>query len=246
MSEEQDFERAWLAKFSGCLDEMVGEETRKEVMAGSEGLSSQSSRQEVIDWTKGAMGRLESLVDEGKRRTVMTGCACQYPKSDLQEMRKRYEVTADIDLVHQMLQEQFESFLQNTLELSHELVEEIVRRGWGVAGVKRGDTIIATKIPKSGFLVEYMRETDPEKKRQYYCHCPRIRDVLKASETISATYCYCGAGFYKGIWEEILQKPVEVEVLESVLKGDQVCKIAVHLPGRKARVLKALLARSYR
>jgi predicted hydrocarbon binding protein len=54
--------------------------------------------------------------------------------------------------------------------------------------------------------------------------------VLKSSETISATYCYCGAGYYQGIWEEILQQPVEVELLESVLQGDQVCKVAIHLP----------------
>jgi predicted hydrocarbon binding protein len=45
-----------------------------------------------------------------------------------------------------------------------------------------------------------------------------VRDALKIKETISPTYCYCGAGFYKGIWEEILQKPVEVKLLESVLK----------------------------
>jgi len=230
MSEECDFERAWLAKFSGCLDEIAGEEIRKEVMKGSEELSSRSSRQDVIVWSKRAMERLEALVDKERRKTIMTGCACQYPKSDLQAMRKAYEATRDIELAHQMLQQQFESFLKNTLELSEELVAEIVSRGWGAAGVKKGNTIIATKIPKSGYLVEYMRETDPEKKRQYYCHCPRIRDVLKTSETISPTYCYCGAGFYKGIWEEILQEPVEVEVLESVLKGDKVCKIAIHLP----------------
>ena len=271
MSETYDFERAWLAKFSNCLDKVAGEEIRKEVMAGSESLSSHSSRQEVIDWSKRAMERLESLVDEERRRAVMTGCACQYPKSELQTVRKQYETTRDIDLVHRMLQEQFESFLRDTLALSDELTGEVVRRGWGLAGVKnpghrpgllprkkpleaaapkppltippwpqtgaswlfpvkRGNTIIAIKIPKSGYLVEYMKETDPEKKRQYYCHCPRIRDVLKTSETISTTYCYCGAGFYKGIWEEILQKPVEVEVLESVLQGDEVCKIAVYLP----------------
>ena len=43
-------------------------------------------------------------------------------------------------------------------------------------------------------------------------------------------FCYCGAGFYKGIWEEIIQEEVKVEVLESVLKGDDVCKIAIYLP----------------
>ena len=230
MSEKQDFERAWLDKFSSCLDEIVGGEIRQEVMTGSEGLSSHSSRQEVIDWSKGAMERLDSLVGEEKSREIMTGCACQYPKSDVQEMKKKYEATKDIDLVHQMLQEQFESFLKHSLGLSDELVEEIVKRGWGSAGVRKGNAIIATKIPKSGYLLEYMVETDAEIKRQYYCHCPRVRDVLKTSQVISPTYCYCGAGFYKGIWEEILQKPVEVEVLETVLKGDEVCKIAIYLP----------------
>ena len=230
MSEERDFERFWLAKFSSCLDEFAGVQIRKEVMKGCRELSSRSSGSEVIDWTMGAMERLDSLVDEEGRKKVMTGCACQYPKSDLQEIREQYQATKDINLVHQMLQDQFESFLRDTLELSEELIEEIVSRGWGSAGIRRGDTIIATKIPKSGYLVEYMKETDPEKKRRYYCHCPRVREIIKTSGTISVTYCYCGAGFYKGIWEEILQKSVEVEVLESVLKGDEVCKIAVYLP----------------
>jgi predicted hydrocarbon binding protein len=230
MSEKQDFERAWLAKFSSCLDKTVGEEIRKQVMKGSEELASHSGPQEIIDWSKGAMERLDSLVDEEKSREIMTGCACQYPQSDLQEIREKYKATKDMDLARQMLQEQFEAFLKNSLGLSSELIEEIVKRGWGSAGVKKGNTITATKIPKSGYLIEYMQETDPEVKRQYYCHCPRVRNVLKISETISPTYCYCGAGFYKGIWQEILQQPVEVEVLETVLKGDDVCKFAIYLP----------------
>jgi hypothetical protein len=164
---------------------------------------------------------------------VLTGCACQYPKADLQDVRQRYEATGDVDLALGMLQDRFESFLTDTLELDGELIEEVVGRGWGLAGVRVGDTIVATKIPKSGFLVEYMNETDPERKRQYYCHCPRIRDLLKSGDSLSPTYCYCGAGYYKGIWEEILQQPVEVEVLESVLQGDEVCRIAVHLPQRR-------------
>jgi hypothetical protein len=230
MPENQDFEHAWLEKFSRCLDEIVGEDIRRQVMQGSGGLSSQSERREVIAWSQQAMERLDALAGEKERRDIMTGCACQYPKSALQEARQVYESTGDIDLAHQKLQEQFESFLRDVLALDDDLFTEIVRRGWGLAGIRRGDTIIATKIPKSGFLVKYMRETDPEKRRQCYCHCPRVRDALKTSEAISATYCYCGAGFYKGVWEEILQKPVEVEVLESVLQGDDVCKVAVHLP----------------
>lgn len=230
ISEEFDFEKYWLAKFTKCLNEIAGEEIRKEIMRGSEGFSDNSSREEIINWSKEAMKKLDSLVDEKKRIEIMTGCACQYPKSDLQEIRKTYEETKDIDLVHRMLQKQFTSFLKNSLKLNDELIEDIVNQGWGLAGIKRGNTIIAIKIPKSGYLIEYMKETDPEKKRALYCHCPRVREAIKSGTKISLTYCYCGAGFYKGIWEYILRQSVEVEVLESVLRGDDVCKIAIHLP----------------
>jgi len=230
MAEGLDFERAWLGKLSARLDEVVGEQIRKQVLAGSEALTSESPRQAVVDWTKGAMERLDSLVGEADRRAILTGCACQYPVSDLQEMRKVYEETGNVSLVHRMLQGQFESFLRKDLHLDNGLVSAIVGRGWGSAGVRHGASIIATKIPKSGDLLEYIGETDPDRKRALYCHCPRIREALSAGVAISATYCYCGAGFYKGMWEEILQRPVEVEVLETVLRGDEVCKFAIYLP----------------
>ncbi len=230
MTGNLDFERAWLGKLSSCLEQVSGEQVAEQVMAGSEQLSMASSRAEVIDWSRQAMDRLDSLVDEGARREIMTGCACQVPKADLAQARQAWETTGDLDLVHGMLQARFESFLENGLHLDEALIQEIVARGWGMAGLRQGNTIIATKIPKSGFLVEYMQETDPEARRRYYCHCPRIRDVLASGDTISATYCYCGAGYYKGMWEEILQLPVEVELLQSVLEGDEVCQVAVHLP----------------
>jgi predicted hydrocarbon binding protein len=212
------------------LDDTAGEEVRQRVMAGSEELTMASSREEVIAWTQEAMARLESLVDAERRVKVMTGCACQYPKSALQEAKKAYAETGDVDLVHKMLQEQFESFLRDALEVDDVMVEEIAKRGWGLAGIRRDDTIIATKIPKSGFLVDYMQQTDPAKKRAYYCHCPRVRDALKTGQTLSSTYCYCGAGFYQGIWEEILGQAVQVELLASVLNGDEVCQVAIKLP----------------
>ena len=190
MSEDVDFERAWLAKFSTLLHAVGGEEIRAEVMQGSASLSLSSSRDEVIHWTQGAMERLDSLVDEASRGAILTGCACQYPRAALQRARKACEESGDIDLAHRILQEQFESFLREALELDEELVEDVVSRGWGSAGVREGSCIIATKIPKSGYLVEYLREEDPAKKRQLYCHCPRVRDALKLSVSISPTYCY--------------------------------------------------------
>jgi hypothetical protein len=203
-------------------------------MEGSQGLTMASSRKEVIDWSRSAMQRLDELTDEEQRHDIMTGCACQYPKDDLKDVRAVYQQTGDVYKAHQMLQERFERFLGETLALEPSMIADIVSRGWGLAGILQGNTIIATKIPKSGDLVAYMGESDPQIRRAYYCHCPRVRAVLQESdehgETLSPTYCYCGAGYYRGIWEEILAEPVRVEVLESVLQGDEVCKIAIHLP----------------
>lgn len=230
MSEQVDLERAWLRKLSAGLAAVAGQEVCDRVLLGSESLSSESPREVVIAWTRDAMERLDSLAEEADRRAILTGCACQYPKAALQGARQAYEETGDVALAHQMLQEQFESFLREELELDEEGVAAIVDRGWGSAGVRRGSTIIATKIPKSGYLPDYLAETDPAKKRELYCHCPRVRDALRFSMRLSPTYCYCGAGFYKGIWEEMLQQPVEVRLLDSVLQGDEVCKFSVGLP----------------
>jgi len=227
---QTDFERSWLSKFSCCLDKIVGEDTKKKIMRGSEKLTSDSPPDEIIEWTKQAMDRLDALVEQEKRIEVMTGCACQYPESELSEIKDAYAKTKDVDVAHKMLSDKFVSFLKTSLGLQDDLVEEIMNRGWGLAGVRRGNTIIATKIPKSGKLVEYLKETDREKKRALYCHCPRIREGIVSNAKIFPTYCYCGAGFYKGIWEYILQKPVKVELLESVLQGDQVCKVLIQLP----------------
>jgi hypothetical protein len=227
--QDSDFERRWLAKLSGCLDETVGEEARKRVMEGSDGFSSSSTKKEVIDWTRRAVSRLMALAGEEKAREILTGCACQYPKQRLDPIRKTYVETHDLDRVHGMLQELFTSTTKDFLKLTDDQLKDIVMRGWGVAGVRKGHTIIATKMPYE--FHEYWDASTPEERRYRYCHCHRVRESIReGGEPMPITYCYCGAGFYKGIWEYLLQRSVKVEVLESVLKGDDVCRIAVHLP----------------
>ena len=227
---KEDFEKYWLGKFSRSMEDIIGKEAKDKIMDGSDSFSDSSDRNEVISWSKRAMEDLDELVDAENRIEIMTRCACEYPKSELREMRKKYEETRSVEMAHGMLRDKFVFFLKDALHLDTGLINDIMDRGWGVAGRLEGNKIIATKIPKSGYLVDYMNETVAVKKRAIYCHCPRVREALKRGVQISPTYCYCGAGFYKGIWEEILQKPVKVEVLESVMRGDDVCKIAISLP----------------
>jgi len=227
--DEVEFEQAWLSKFSKCLDEAVGLEIRDKILDSNEKNYRGLTRHDVIEWSKSAMERLDQLVDEKTRNDIMTGCACQMPTIRLQKMREKYAETKNFILVHQMLQEQFEGDLKAFLNLDEYQIDEIRKKGWGVAGVIEGNKIIATKMPAK--YHEYMKATDSREKKYLFCHCARIKSlIMKQEENISLTYCYCGAGFYKGIWEEILQQPVNVEVLKSVLQGDEVCMIAIHLP----------------
>jgi len=233
MSDQQgsfDFEKIWQGKFSRAVEAELGEEIRDQVLQGGESLTQDSSTKEKATWTCRALDKLVQVTGETTRQEILTECACHFPVEDLQDVKEAFKKSGNVDKAVKMLQDKFEFFLREGLGLEERLIKTILSRGWGLAGLREGNTIIATKIPKSGFLEQYINEPDPLQKRRLYCHCPRVRDGVGADPTLPITYCYCGAGFYQGIWEEILGKPVRVEMLESVMQGDDVCKIAIHLP----------------
>ena len=230
---KNDFEDQWQDKLFDAVAKQAGAEAGIAVLDGGELLSDESPARERLVWTCQMLERLEDLADLETRQEIMTDCACRYPREDLLEVKMAYRVNGDLDQVLQMLQEKFLGFLRDGLELEEGLIKTILDNGWGLPGKRQGTTLVAKKIPKSGYLRQYFQEEDPDQKRRLYCHCPRVRDEVGNDPKLPMEYCYCGAGFYKGIWQEILGQPVEVEMLESVMQGDDVCKIAVHLPINK-------------
>jgi hypothetical protein len=78
---------------------------------------------------------------------------------------------------------------------------------------------------------KYLHEKDQKMKRYYACHCPWVRESIKSGNIkISPNFCYCSAGFEKLPWDVIFDQPVEAHVVESVLKGNLVCKFAINIP----------------
>jgi len=126
----------------------------------------------------------------------MTGWAFRFPEQRILELRAMYEETSDLDAVHKLLQDMFVSDLREGLKLDDHIINKILNWKMGVAGVKSGSKIVATKLPFE--LKEYLEATDAQEKRYHYRHCPRIREAIKSPrQEISKTYCHCGAGFYK-------------------------------------------------
>ena len=60
----------------------------------------------------------------------------------------------------------------------------------------------------------------------YGCDCGWVR----ATKTpISSTFCHCAKGYIIKYFEAVFQRPLKVELLQSVVNGDEVCQFAIHL-----------------
>ena len=57
------------------------------------------------------------------------------------------------------------------------------------------------------------------------CFCPLISRLYQKS----ATACNCSLGWQKHAWETLLQKKVQVELKESVLRGDKRCVFEIRV-----------------
>ena len=64
--------------------------------------------------------------------------------------------------------------------------------------------------------------------RPMRCYCSLLRG-LPVGEKISRTYCHCAKGFVRKLWENVLERPVKVELVQSAVSGADECKFAIHL-----------------
>ena len=59
---------------------------------------------------------------------------------------------------------------------------------------------------------------------QCYCSC-----VKRIDKSISKSWCYCTLGYTKKLFEHVLDSAVEVELIESIKTGGNVCKVKINL-----------------
>lgn len=57
-----------------------------------------------------------------------------------------------------------------------------------------------------------------------HCYCGSVN---KTKEPFSSTYCYCSCGWYRQLFETLLERPVEVELLGSIIQGDENCRFKI-------------------
>jgi len=228
------FEKMWTDKLSSGIAGIKGSEYKDALFAEFPHPGEDSSIAEVNSWTASIVARLRDDLSSWELHSLFTGCACHYPVGQLIPIRDAFRVSGSFPEAQALLNEQFTVTMRDGLGIPVDVINKLLADGMGPAGILEESRLIATKIPKSGYLMEWLSETDPEVRRKLYCHCPRIRNAIGDGADIDTLYCLCGAGFYRNIWETITEDHVRVEVLESVMKGDDFCRIAVYPDSLKA------------
>lgn len=217
------------------VGEQYGEALRDEVFAGigvaPYGLPTPEkprAMQPVVERLEKALGpqacralladSLRDLPDYAWERDIYQSCAGV----------DEYLIKKKQKFIEQMEACQREGRLFFAQEVTDEVLNFIRSEPEMGGGVRMGNIIYETKIP---FLTtEYLAESDPTLKRYYYCHCPWAREAVKSGEKVATIFCNCSAGFHKKPWEGALGQKIQVDVVESVLKGDARCRFAIHLP----------------
>jgi hypothetical protein len=121
----------------------------------------------------------------------------------------------------------------NCAKKNSKVIERAVARRKKYAGIdefleaEQQNPMKGTKLAREGNVL-YQFYTPQAFTRPMRCYCGLLRG-LPNEETVSKTYCNCARGFVEKFWENVLERPVKVDLLQSVISGDKECKFAVHL-----------------
>lgn len=217
---------------------VLGEQKRGEIFEGVKLPPLGLPNDEKVKVTQVVMERLESLAAPQECNEILSDSLRRLEDARFQDEKQLYLDCQNLDefldknaqnFIAQLERLKDEGQLFFTQEITDKVIEYVRSQPLIARGVREGNILYEVKIPH--MTKEYLAETDEQMKRYYYCHCPWVKEALKSGDArISPTFCSCSAGFHKKRWEAIFDQSLRAEIVESVLKGDKWCKIAIHLP----------------
>jgi effector-binding domain-containing protein len=202
----------WNKKLADGVARVLGTEALASVMEGSQNLGIETSLEERFDWVRGMLARLDNLTDEFQKWDIISGCAHIFPVGQIDKLTVVFNETKSrtgdplraVDAVIAFMEED---------------------PGWIEAGLRDGYTIFTAKKPRDPKA--YAEAQSDLERRQAYCFCPLVRD--KMDQGMPVDFCNCGSGWVRQQWEGATGKPVSIDIVKSVLRGDEKCEFAVHL-----------------
>jgi len=215
----------WINNLAEALDERVGEGLRREILYGREDLKQTSTASKKIEFSRDVIDRMERTINDEVCKDALS-CGLHKRRPRIDKHRRELKRVGDLDI---FLETKQAKVLQKYSEKGEDYQQFIKEHPDCEFGVRKGDVISICKIPHQ--VEQYSKTSDEQQKRYHYCHCGFAKESLKNENIdISPMFCYCGAGWYRQLWEGIFAQPVKVEVVESVLDKNNICRFAVHIP----------------
>ncbi|UCE96278.1 MAG: hypothetical protein JSV51_01315 [Candidatus Bathyarchaeota archaeon] len=201
----------WVKKFFESINHFAGETVRKDVEEACGKLRSGSDGK--AEWIRNAMRKLEDSIDKKTMKKIMIAtCPHTFPKGRIQKLRRKYKELGTIDKLLEVMRK--DSSWKGSSYYDHP--------------IRKGNIIYMTKIPHDPQA--HRGAINKQKKQLAYCHCPWIKAAITAHKEVPPTFCYCAASWDKQLWEGILEREIEVELITSLLQGADSCVHAFHLP----------------
>lgn len=224
------------------LGELAGEDVRREAFEGVVLPPLGAPQSEYHGITRTVVSRMEASLPGEKCREILTWNYHGIPLEAFSEKARRYQRAEDLDEFlrdeHRRFVEEISGFMREgrvwyEQEITPEVVVFVERDQEISVGRREGDAIYVTKIPFD--TRRYLEEDDPRRKRYWACHCPLARESILEGAEVPPLFCHCSAGFTKLPYDVIFGEDVEIEMLESALKGDLRCRFAVRIPAGKSK-----------
>jgi len=204
---------AWEELLADHLARVVNEESAHQIAAMRDAPTVDTTLEERFQWVRSAVTNLEKEGGDEVCYQVLSRCAHVFPERQISKLREVYLGA--------------EKAGGDMLEAVDAVIDFMDRDpGWGEGASREGYTIYTAKAPRDPAAYEAAKSL--EEKRKAYCFCPLIRDNL--DEGMPAVFCYCGSGWYRQQWEGALGRPVKIEIVRSLLQGDELCEFAIALP----------------
>ncbi len=193
--------------------------------------------EEVPVYTHDLMDRIKKHLEPEMYHKILAGNNHGIPKDSMKLEKEFYKNSASLDDYlaerHQRKVDELQSYCDsNTVWFEQIITQDVVdfvKDNQEVLSAKReGNKLYVTKIPFD--VVNYLKETDSEKKCYYACHCPFAREsIMSDKENVDSEWCYCSAGFAKSPFEIILDRELDIKLLKSALDGDLICRFEIDM-----------------
>ena len=228
-----------MVNFSKRLVEKYGEDFRNEIFQDLDIPPLGITPKEKPKYTKKLISRFhEKVGEESCVEFLAKGLRDPYYEWRKPD-RERFLTSKNID---EFLKEKKRRFIESlekhekegtlffTQEINKEALDYVKNQPSIESGVRKENILTVSKIPHE--TIKYLNEEDVMLKAYYYCHCPWVKESIKDGtvDEIPNAFCNCSGGYYKNYWEIVLDQPIEVKTVKTVISGDPICEFDIYLP----------------